>query len=87
MFEKGAIEVVEFSEDRERGAMPHIRSAIAQLSHFGMCTQCTHRRATHLIDTRSALRVVCDRCAAEWCAFTPAQRMAARQEFRTRGGR
>jgi hypothetical protein len=68
---------VEFSEDRKRGTLPHIRSAIESLQGAlnVPCARC-RKRATHLID--GCRRAACDDCARAWASLTPLERRRSR---------
>jgi hypothetical protein len=72
--------VLEYSEDRRRGALPHLQRAIEEVrSSIGngvRCARCRLRQATHLID--NCRQAVCGPCALQWAAATPLARRQAR---------
>jgi hypothetical protein len=75
---------LEISDDRHRGAMPHLQRAIAALRGLGPCYRC-QQPSLHLIDAFGTPRAVCDRCAEAWRGLLPLQRMQSRQDYLSRG--
>jgi hypothetical protein len=82
--------IVEYSENRQRGDMPHIRKAIEALrgatARSVACARCRTGRATHLIDAFRSPRAVCERCAGDWSALSALERRQA-ATFSRRDGR
>lgn len=72
--------MIEFSEDRRRGAMPHIAKAIEQVR--GAITGQTCRRCgapgSHLVNARRTPQVVCERCKDTWVRMAPIDRLRGR---------
>jgi hypothetical protein len=79
----------EYSEDRRRGELPHIRMAVDGLRRRldCPCSRCHARDATQLIDLYHAPRAVCGTCYDHWRGLTQIERRAAGLEFQRRGGR
>ena len=74
---------IEYSEDRARGARPHIQQAMTEL-RLGVgaeCSRCRRHSATHLVDAYSAPRAVCPSCFATWRDMSSLERRQARQAF------
>lgn len=80
---------VEFSEDRRRGEMPHIRRAVEALERVSQttCADCRTRSATHLVNVRSTPLALCAHCADGWRSMSPLMRRQAGAEWSRRGGR
>jgi hypothetical protein len=71
--------ILEYSEDRKRGSLPHVQRAIESVRGIGsgpQCVRCRRRQATHLIN--ACREAVCGPCATDWAALTP----LARRQYR-----
>ena len=79
----------EYSEDRKRGDLPHIRAVVQAMRRRldTACSRCRTRQATYIVDPYQMPRAVCTRCYSEWVGLTPIGRQQARLEFVNRGRR
>ena len=72
---------LEYSEDRQRGSMSHIRQSIAALGTLDRCVRHAHRPATHALPIRERRVGICAACAQEYASLSPLERRRGRLEF------
>ena len=78
----------EYSENRDRATLPHIRRAINELRGIrgAKCSRCRTKNAMYLIDAmQGGGRAVCAGCKQDWVALSPLERRQARADFKVRG--
>jgi hypothetical protein len=77
--------IVEYSEDRSRSSLRHIRSAITELTGLSghRCVQCG-RAAAALVNVSRSPLAVCERHADDWRGLSRLERRRASTTWGTR---